>query len=199
MAERFESPFGNGMKRIGSSPPSPVFDLPPMRFIAMASVSCASVRDRAEAHRAGDRTAARCPCSGLDFLDRHRTTVHGVLNVIRPRSIELRVCSWFVDRFEKRQYASSLLVRAATCSSAIAVGSHMWRSPPSAPMEIARIRQHRQRDHVAARIAEPMPALQSLRRGCRNRRLARGWPCLQSSESITSSARPIASKICAPL
>ena len=25
-----------------SSPPSPVFDLPPSRFIAMASVSCAS-------------------------------------------------------------------------------------------------------------------------------------------------------------
>jgi hypothetical protein len=30
-------------KRRGSSPPSPVFDLPPMRFMAMASVVCASV------------------------------------------------------------------------------------------------------------------------------------------------------------
>ena len=30
------------MKRTGSSPPSPVFDLPPRRFIAIASVSCAS-------------------------------------------------------------------------------------------------------------------------------------------------------------
>ena len=28
--------------RSTSSPPSPVFDLPPMRFIAIASVSCAS-------------------------------------------------------------------------------------------------------------------------------------------------------------
>ncbi len=27
---------------MGSSPPSPVFDLPPIRFIAMASVECAS-------------------------------------------------------------------------------------------------------------------------------------------------------------
>ena len=31
-----------GLKRSGSSPPSPVFDLPPMRFIAIASVVCAS-------------------------------------------------------------------------------------------------------------------------------------------------------------
>ena len=30
------------MKRAGSSPPSPVLHLPPMRFIAIASVSCAS-------------------------------------------------------------------------------------------------------------------------------------------------------------
>ena len=42
MAERIESPLGSGLKRSGSSPPSPVFDLPPMRFMAMASVVCAS-------------------------------------------------------------------------------------------------------------------------------------------------------------
>src|SRR6476661_8490053 len=40
--ERLLSPFGNGRKREESSPPSPVFDLPPRRFMAMASVSCAS-------------------------------------------------------------------------------------------------------------------------------------------------------------
>ena len=39
MAERRESPFSIGLKRADSSPPSPVFDLPPMRFIAMARVS----------------------------------------------------------------------------------------------------------------------------------------------------------------
>ena len=37
-----ESPFGIGRNRSGSSPPSPVFDLPPIRFMAMASVVCAS-------------------------------------------------------------------------------------------------------------------------------------------------------------
>src|SRR5229473_2918261 len=42
IAERIESPFGSGLKRSDSSPPSPVFDLPPMRFIAIASVVCAS-------------------------------------------------------------------------------------------------------------------------------------------------------------
>ena len=42
MAERIESPFGSGLKRSTSSPPSPVLDLPPMRFMATASVVCAS-------------------------------------------------------------------------------------------------------------------------------------------------------------
>src|SRR3954468_16390874 len=42
IALRRESPVGSATYRAGSSPPSPVFDLPPMRFIAMASVSCAS-------------------------------------------------------------------------------------------------------------------------------------------------------------
>ncbi len=42
IAERRESPFASGMKRAGSSPPSPVFERPPIRFIAIASVSCAS-------------------------------------------------------------------------------------------------------------------------------------------------------------
>ena len=42
MALRRESPFGSGTLRAGSSPPSPVFDLPPSRFMAIARVSCAS-------------------------------------------------------------------------------------------------------------------------------------------------------------
>ena len=42
IALRFESPLAIGRKRSASSPPSPVFDLPPSRFMAIASVSCAS-------------------------------------------------------------------------------------------------------------------------------------------------------------
>src|SRR5215475_10173083 len=40
--DRLLSPLGRGVKRDGSSPPSPVFDRPPSRFMAMARVSCAS-------------------------------------------------------------------------------------------------------------------------------------------------------------
>src|SRR5947207_369977 len=42
IAERMESPFAIGLKRSASSPPSPVLDFPPIRFIAIASVVCAS-------------------------------------------------------------------------------------------------------------------------------------------------------------
>ncbi len=41
-ADRRRSPFASGLNRSGSSPPSPVFDRAPSRFIAMARVSCAS-------------------------------------------------------------------------------------------------------------------------------------------------------------
>ena len=36
IAERIVSPLGNGVKRSTSSPPSPVLDLPPILFIAIA-------------------------------------------------------------------------------------------------------------------------------------------------------------------
>ncbi len=42
IALRRQSPFASRRYRAESSPPSPVFDLPPIRFIAMASVSWAS-------------------------------------------------------------------------------------------------------------------------------------------------------------
>ena len=42
MREFIESPFSNGVKRIGSSPPSPLLLLPPIRFMAIANVVCAS-------------------------------------------------------------------------------------------------------------------------------------------------------------
>ena len=42
MALRRSDPSASGVNRSGSSPPSPVLDLPPSRFMAMARVSCAS-------------------------------------------------------------------------------------------------------------------------------------------------------------
>src|SRR5262250_1682785 len=41
-ADLRRSPPASGTNRRGASPPSPVLDLPPSRFIAMARVSCAS-------------------------------------------------------------------------------------------------------------------------------------------------------------
>ena len=41
--EFIESPFDIGLNLEVSSPPSPVLDLPPRRFIAIARVVCASV------------------------------------------------------------------------------------------------------------------------------------------------------------
>ena len=42
MALRRRSPLASGTKRSASSPPSPVLDRPPMRFMAMARFSWAS-------------------------------------------------------------------------------------------------------------------------------------------------------------
>src|SRR6202035_3729934 len=76
IAERIESPLGNGLKRCASSPPSPVLDLPPMRFIAIANVVCASrliehklIAPVAKGLVIGDRVAAH---RMLQFGDRLR-------------------------------------------------------------------------------------------------------------------------------
>jgi len=55
IAERMESPFGIGLKRSLSSPPSPVLDLPPIRFMAIASVVCASREIDPKLIRAGGK------------------------------------------------------------------------------------------------------------------------------------------------
>src|SRR5436189_517829 len=43
IADLRRSPLSSGTKRSGSSPPSPVLDRAPSRFIAIARVSCASL------------------------------------------------------------------------------------------------------------------------------------------------------------
>ena len=71
IAERIESPFGIGLKRSASSPPSPVFDLPPIRFIAIAKRGMRLARDRPERHRAGGETLDDV-LGGLDLVERYR-------------------------------------------------------------------------------------------------------------------------------
>ena len=79
---------GVGLNRAGSSPPSPVLLLPPSRFMAMASVSCASADDRAVRHRAG-RKPLDDRLDRLDLLDRHRRFLSN-RNSNRPRRVQSR-------------------------------------------------------------------------------------------------------------
>jgi hypothetical protein len=94
IAERIESPLGNGLKRCTSSPPSPVLDFPPMRFIAIANVVCASrliepkliapVANRLTIWLAGSTSSSGTGSSAN-------------LNDIRPRIVRCRsVCSLIV-------------------------------------------------------------------------------------------------------
>src|ERR1700716_220575 len=100
IAERIESPFGIGFKRSLSSPPSPGFDLPPIRVIAVGRGGCAPrataplaafagvrlaadpvhgdrqrgvrlARDRAERHGAGGK-ALDDVLGGLNLVERDR-------------------------------------------------------------------------------------------------------------------------------
>ena len=97
IAERRRSPFGSGVKRTGSSPPSPVFDLPPRRFIAIASVSCVSrliepsdiapVTKRLTISLAGSTSSMSQPL-------RPRAARW---NFISPRSVARRAASWLTS------------------------------------------------------------------------------------------------------
>ena len=69
------SPLGSGLKRSDSSPPSPVFDLPPIRFMAMASVVWASrlIEPKLMAPVENRLTIDGC---WLDLGQRHGLSVH---------------------------------------------------------------------------------------------------------------------------
>ncbi len=120
MALRRLSPFSSGVNRTGSSPPSPVLDLPPMRFIAMARVSCASLEmepsdiapvvKRLTISRAGS-TSSR----GMGFSTKSK----------RPRSVENRaLCSskWRVNSLK----VSKSPVLTARCSGGMLSWFHWW-------------------------------------------------------------------------
>ena len=92
IAERMESPLGSGLKRSRSSPPSPVFDLPPMRFMAMASVVCASrliepkdmapVEKRLTMRLAGSTSSRAIGLRPISAADRMRNRPRMVLQLL---------------------------------------------------------------------------------------------------------------------
>ena len=127
MAERIVSPLAMTSDRSGSSPPSPVLDLPPSRFMAMASVECDSMEID--------------PYDMAPVQKRRTISVHGSTwsmsigsassnpKSSSPRSVQSRVRS-----YSMRLYASydlSFLVRTASWMLAIAPGSLTCGSPPS--------------------------------------------------------------------
>ncbi len=61
IADLMESPFSIFKLRSGSSPPSPVFDLPPSLFMATASVECDFHRDGAVGHCPRDESSSQSP------------------------------------------------------------------------------------------------------------------------------------------
>ena len=88
IAERIESPFGSGLKRSASSPPSPVLELAADAVHGDGQRGVRLAADRAEAHGAGGEA--------LDDLDgrlRPRPAAPAsrpVLNSIRPRRVSRR-------------------------------------------------------------------------------------------------------------
>ena len=125
MAERLESPLARGIKRLASSPPSPVLDFPPNRFIATANDSCASalIEPKLMAPVAKRLTISAAASTSLKSMPESLGA-----NSSRPRNVALRVFS-SLTCLAKAQYASSLLARAADCRLAMDCGSHKWISP----------------------------------------------------------------------
>ena len=71
IAERRRSPFASGVERTGSSPPSPVFERAPRRFMRDREGLVGLARDRAERHRTR-REATHDLAGRLDLRERDR-------------------------------------------------------------------------------------------------------------------------------
>ena len=128
IAERMESPLGSGSKRSGSSPPSPVFDLPPIRFIAIASVVVRFAADRAEGHGAGgealDDLAGR-----FDLVERHGGgQVRANLMRNRPRNGQQRPSGRSPARRIPCTCPARCRARHAAASATVS-GVQAWSSP----------------------------------------------------------------------
>ena len=127
MADRLLSPFDIGLKRTGSSPPSPVLLFPPSRFMAIATVSWASalidpkliapVQNRLTISFAGSTSSIGMAGPAAPGL-----------NSSSPRSA-YRIFASLLIWSAKRLYAFLSPARAAIWMSAIAAGSQPCRSP----------------------------------------------------------------------
>src|SRR5207253_6798596 len=125
IAERRQLPFASGLNRSGSSPPSPVLDLPPMRFMAMARFSWASLemepKDIAPVTKRLTISLAGSTWSmgmATDFL-----------KLSRPRRVQRFLASSLTSLVNSLKVAK-LLMRVECWSLATVSGFHMWYSAP---------------------------------------------------------------------
>ena len=195
MAERRLSP-----KRFGSSPPSPVLDRPPIWFMAMASVSWLSCEmdpnDMAP-------VANRFTISDTGSTSSRGTAVLGSRsNLSRPRSCVLRTCSSVKARY--RSYSSRLFVRTAACNAAMLSAVLRCASPPSCSSRRWYCPVFGMSDRAPCACGPVWWYATACRRTTSSCSVAKVAPWMRlvvpvKHTSITSSASPTASKICAPL
>ncbi len=185
--ERRSSP-----KRTGSSPPSPVFDRPPIRFIATASVSCASresepsdiapVEKRLTISDAGSTSSSGTPPSSAN---RKRSSPRIVdaraeVGVDRRRVLLVRLVAAVPYRvLQQRDRLGLPLVMLAAGAPCVQPddGQEGVRRRPDTHARAARARR-------SASSCAPMPPMRD------------GVPVKYRSTSCCE--RPTASKICAP-
>mmetsp|Transcript_5373 Transcript_5373/g.14134 ORF Transcript_5373/g.14134 Transcript_5373/m.14134 type:complete len:202 (-) Transcript_5373:220-825(-) len=122
MAELAECPSAISRKRRGSSPPSPVFDLPPSLFIAMASVACASIEmEPYDMAPVLNRFTMLAADSTSSILSAFLSYSSGLRNSSCPhRDPFVLVLLWIAANWA---YAAREFVRAASWSFAMAMGS----------------------------------------------------------------------------
>ena len=125
IAERIESPLSSGLNRVASSPPSPVLDLPPIRFIAIASVVCAS---RLIEPKLIAPVAKRLTISAAGSTSSSGTGSGAKSSDISPRIVRRRSL-WSLIVAAKARYSSGESPRTACCSRATDCGVQAWSSP----------------------------------------------------------------------
>ena len=113
IAERRRSPLASGLKREGSSPPSPVFERPPRRFMAIASVSCAS-REIDPRLIAPVQKRLTISLAGSTSSRAYRLARSPRPICSRPRSVALRAASSLTMRAYSRYFSNAGLSRTAS-------------------------------------------------------------------------------------
>ena len=132
------------MKRAGSSPPSPVLHLPPMRFIAIARVSCASLLiDPNDIAPVSKRLTISFAGSTSSI-----GTAPVCLNSSRPRSVR-QVAALLVD--QPREFLEHPVVTRAHRMLQLRDGVRVVHVELAAPAPLVLRRRHRARREIGHR------------------------------------------------